>query len=153
MKKNVVYGVFAAVILLMAAACNKNESDPVYSGCCDDVIFVSGSLDTNLVFSNVVTPNGDGYNDILHIIKHPTSKLLFTVFDDDKNILYQDSSYANNFKGYDKNGKLMADGKYIYKVKNQKGEVTAFVCILTQKKSSTELGTCISKNSGDPLIE
>lgn len=98
---------------------------------------VSGLLNTNefLIFPvNILTPNGDGNNDvwvIKDIEKFPDNEL--TIFDRAGRTVYHATNYQNDWMGYI-SGKPLAEGTYYYVIKLKKnsksGIVKGFITIL-----------------------
>ncbi len=98
----------------------------------DSVFIRVIELEYEGTISNVLTPNGDGINDVLYIQNieaFRTSEL--TVFNEYGQLLYQASPYLNNWRGTWNNAPL-PDGVYYYvlrfrdKNKIFKGSVTLF---------------------------
>lgn len=139
--------------LLFLASCGQNDDTNNTANCCDEVIFFSGGIDTNFHYPNVITPNGDSINDNLTIASVPMSNVILTVKDADKNLVFLDSNYQNNFVGKDNAGNTLVDGKYTYKVEHSKGSVTAFVCIITAAINGESHGSCNPISSTDPVLQ
>jgi gliding motility-associated-like protein len=89
------------------------------NGCTDkDSITLTVIVDYNVVVSNLMTPNGDGYNDrwiIQNIENYPNTNV--TVINREGQIVMQNSSYDNNWDGSNKYGKTLPDGTYYYIIK------------------------------------
>jgi gliding motility-associated-like protein len=80
----------------------------------------SDSLSPNLPFEfpNVITPNGDGINDIFEIKNLPenTEVLMLNRWG---NIVFYSTNYQNNWNGKDTSGKELVDGVYTYRFTTQ----------------------------------
>ncbi|HRG39252.1 MAG TPA: gliding motility-associated C-terminal domain-containing protein, partial [Bacteroidia bacterium] len=73
--------------------------------------------DYHVVISNMMTPNGDGYNDtwiIENIENYPNTQV--TILTRQGQEVYTSSSYDNKWDGT-QDGKKLADGTYYYVVK------------------------------------
>ena len=67
------------------------------------------------VLPDIITPNGDGFNDIwaIDLDKYPNSRVL--IFDRWGATVYESDSYNNDWAGvYQKSGERVADGTYFY---------------------------------------
>jgi gliding motility-associated-like protein/uncharacterized repeat protein (TIGR01451 family) len=75
---------------------------------------------SGILIPNVITPNGDGLNDVFEIIgTYQFESVELQVFDRFKNLIYQNSNYNNNWEV----SSSVRDGTYFYVVKlNKKGE-------------------------------
>lgn len=86
------------------------------NGCTDvDSITVTVLVDYNLTISNMMTPNGDGYNDrwiIDNLENYPGTKV--TVVNREGQVVMSSDSYDNNWDGTNKYGKKLPDGTYYY---------------------------------------
>lgn len=79
-------------------------------GCIDSITKTVLIIDDILIFPNVITPNGDGMNDVFEIInsdKYPNA--LLQVFNRWGKLVYENQNYDNKWDG----GNL-ADGTYFY---------------------------------------
>ncbi len=74
---------------------------------------------TDIVIPDVITPNGDGINDLLIIAcieNYPDNEL--TVFSRWGEIVYHAIGYSNNWDGYaEKNKSPLPDGTYVFILK------------------------------------
>lgn len=88
------------------------------NGCSDmDSITVTVIVDYDLTVSNIMTPNGDGYNDhfiIQNLENYPGTKVI--VVNREGQEVFSSDSYDNNWDGTNKYGKKLADGTYYYVV-------------------------------------
>jgi len=79
-------------------------------GCSDTVVKIVQIIDDVLTFPNVITPNGDGYNDFFVITngdKYPNNKLV--VFNRWGKIVFEQTNYDNKW-----DGDSLAEGTYFY---------------------------------------
>lgn len=107
------------------------------NGCTDmDSVTVTVIVDYNLTVSNIMTPNGDGYNDhwvIQNLDNYPGTKVV--VVNREGQEVFSSDAYDNNWDGTGKGGKKLTDGTYYYVVqipgsdKLYKGAIT----ILSEK--------------------
>jgi gliding motility-associated-like protein len=80
-------------------------------------VLITVLRDYNVQISNVVTPNGDGYNDtwyIGNILNYPENEV--TIFNRNGQVLYTKSQYANEWDAT-YNGNKLPDGTYFYVLK------------------------------------
>jgi gliding motility-associated-like protein len=84
----------------------------------------SDSLSPNLPFEfpNVITPNGDGINDIFEIKNLPENTEVF-ILNRWGNVVFSSMNYQNNWDGKDTSGKELVDGVYTYKFKTQDAKI------------------------------
>ncbi|MBL7885009.1 MAG: gliding motility-associated C-terminal domain-containing protein, partial [Bacteroidia bacterium] len=89
------------------------------NGCSDfDSITITVIADFNVTVSNLMTPNGDGYNDrwiIGNLENYPDTEVM--VINREGQVMYQNANYDNNWDGTNKNGKKLSDGTYYYIIK------------------------------------
>jgi gliding motility-associated-like protein len=74
-------------------------------------------IDFNVGISNLMTPNGDGYNDrwiIQNVENYPDTKAV--IVNREGQTVYSSDSYDNNFDGKNQYGKTLPDGTYYYVV-------------------------------------
>jgi len=79
-------------------------------GCVDTIHKEVLIINDLLVFPNVITPNGDGINDVLEIInadKYPNNRLV--VYNRWGKVVFEQTNYQSNWDGRD-----LADGTYHY---------------------------------------
>lgn len=92
-------------------------------GCPDtDTMTITVTEEINLVITNLVTPNGDGFNDtwyIQNIDLFPDNDV--TIFNRNGQVVYKMDSYDNSWGGTF-NGTLVPDGTYYYIVKFESSE-------------------------------
>lgn len=92
---------------------------------CKDTAFVLISVSPNLdliTIPNLMTPNGDGYNDIWNIKNIETyEESEVTIFDAYGQLIYQNSPYLNDWDATNGNGDVIPDGTYFYIVILEEG--------------------------------
>ncbi|PCH98522.1 MAG: hypothetical protein COB85_01395 [Bacteroidetes bacterium] len=103
------------------------------SGCFDtDSITITVDVDYNFVVSNIMTPNGDGYNDLWYIDNiefYPECDV--AIYNRYGNLIYSASPYNNEWDGTH-SGNNLPDGAYYYVLKCPgtsnvfKGAITIF---------------------------
>lgn len=107
---------FLLLLPLIIASCNKNNIPPSFCNCHEPLM--PASLDSFYVdVQTVVTPNGDGFNDILEIQnRFPQNSMDYrlTVYDKDGSKLNNDDHAWDAYQD-EADGKLN-DGPYLYKV-------------------------------------
>ncbi len=86
----------------------------IVSSCCDTVVEVIALniQDCNIKIPNVITPNGDGYNDAFVIIgleNYPNSSV--NIFDRNGKLVYQSLDYKNDWRAEN-----IASGSYFYSI-------------------------------------
>ena len=87
---------------------------------CKDTAFVLITVNPNLeivIIPNLMTPNGDGYNDIWkikNIEAYEESEV--TIFDAYGKVIYQSTPYYNDWNATTSNGDIIPDGTYFYVV-------------------------------------
>lgn len=85
------------------------------NGCSDtDAVLVTFLKDYNVVISNLITANGDGYNDnwnIQNIEYYPQNKV--TIYNRNGMLVYEQEAYNNSWNGTF-NGAQLPDGTYYY---------------------------------------
>jgi gliding motility-associated-like protein len=84
----------------------------------------SDTLSPNLPFEfpNVITPNGDGINDVFEIKNLPENTEVF-ILNRWGNVVFSSTSYQKNWDGKDSSGKELVEGVYTYKFKTQNGKI------------------------------
>ncbi|MFN4910323.1 MAG: gliding motility-associated C-terminal domain-containing protein [Flavobacteriales bacterium] len=80
------------------------------------------SPDVSFEFPNVITPNGDGINDLFEIQKLP-EKTEVIILNRWGNVVFKSDNYQNNWDGKDSSGKELVDGVYTYKFKTQDAKI------------------------------
>lgn len=89
------------------------------NGCMDlDSITITVITDFNLTVSNLMTANGDGYNDkwiVKNIENYPGTEAI--VVNREGQQVFYSSSYDNTWDGLNKNGNPLPDGTYYYFLK------------------------------------
>lgn len=118
------------------------ENDGIYSGyitvngCPSEItetnIEILGLKETTLEdFPNVITPNGDGFNEELILNPFFSSCLPYTltIFNRWGNLVYEQNFSTDPFKGIDLNGNELSDGVYFYKLNFEGVERSGFITI------------------------
>lgn len=110
------------------------------NGCSDmDSITVTVILDFNVLISNLMTPNGDGYNDhwtIKNIENYPDTKVV--VVNREGQEVFSSDSYDGNWDGTNKYGKPLPDGTYYYVLKFAADEDKVFKGAITILRENTK---------------
>jgi gliding motility-associated-like protein len=73
-------------------------------------------------FPNVITPNGDGINDLFEIQDLPANTVVI-IINRWGNVVFLSDNYQNNWDGKDTSGKVLVDGVYTYKFKTKDGRI------------------------------
>jgi gliding motility-associated-like protein len=73
-------------------------------------------------FPNVITPNGDGINDLFEIDNLPENTEVI-ILNRWGNTVFSSTNYQNNWDGKSQNGQELTDGVYTYKFKTQSGQI------------------------------
>lgn len=82
--------------------------------CSFDEIF---KIHVTLSYPNVITPNGDGKNEVF-TVKGLPENTIFSVFDREGRLVYEADNYGNNWQGLDKTGKPLAKDTYWFVLSN-----------------------------------
>lgn len=89
------------------------------NGCIDiDSMTITVLADYNVIISNMMTPNGDGYNDrwiIQNLENYPNTQVV--VVNREGQEVFKSDAYDNNWDGSNKYGKGLPDGTYYYIIK------------------------------------
>jgi gliding motility-associated-like protein len=108
------------------------------NGCSDqDSVTITVIADYNVMISNLMTPNDDGYNDrwvIQNIENYPNTEVI--VVNREGQEVFSSDSYDNNWDGTNKYGKPLPDGTYYYILKfpdNEEKIYKGSITILKQK--------------------
>ncbi len=107
------------------------------NGCTDtDAVVVTFVKDYNVVISNLITANGDGYNDVWNIQNieyYPNNKV--TIYNRNGMVVFSQENYNNSWNGTFNNNQL-PDGTYYYVLKfNDTGDtVKGAVTLISEKK-------------------
>jgi gliding motility-associated-like protein len=74
-------------------------------------------VENGIIIPNVITPNGDGYNDnfVIKGLQPPTS---IKIIDNKGTEVYFSDNYQNDWDGRDNNGKALNEGTYWYIITN-----------------------------------
>lgn len=100
------------------------------------LVAILGSLEsTTQDFPNVITPNGDGINDVLDIDQFFTSCLPYdlVIWNRWGNPVYEQKLGGTPFAGKDKGGTQLAPGVYFYKITYGDQEKTGFITVVYDK--------------------
>lgn len=87
-------------------------------------VFINDIIEfDDLKAGNLVTPNGDGFNDFFEV----PNVFLYTnytlsIYNENGNLLFSSNSYANNWGGTTNNGKALPSGTYYYSFKDANSE-------------------------------
>ena len=83
-----------------------------------------------MVIPDIITPNGDGFNDNFEI-KNLKANVSLLIFNRQGQSVYSNSNYFNNWNGLDNNGKPLNQDNYFYviKVSGEAGEYKGYVFI------------------------
>ncbi len=97
------------------------------------LVAILGSFEsTTEDFPNVITPNGDGINDVLDIDQFFTSCLPYelVIWNRWGNLIYEQKLGGTPFSGKDKSGAEITPGVYFYKIKYGEMEKTGFITVV-----------------------
>jgi gliding motility-associated-like protein len=83
-------------------------------------------------FPNVLTPNGDGLNDVIDLESYfqTCQEFTFYLFNRMGNLVYEQSNGDPVFEGKYQNSDNMMEGVYIYKLVYEKGEKNGFIHLI-----------------------
>ena len=83
-------------------------------------------------FPNVITPNGDGLNDILDLENYfqTCQEFTFYIFDRWGNVLFQQQTNEQPFEGKTLNSDEVMDGVYFYKLEYEKGVKNGYLHVI-----------------------
>lgn len=141
--------VLITAIIFISSACKKPEQ----SLCCILDISVQGTLDSNFMYSNVITPNADGDNDYLFLEMHGSGTFEVHIYDDSDNLLFADLDYSNQFNGITNNGLTIADGIYrvVCTMPNSTAEFSLLI-IRNKVSSMSCVSDCQPYDPGDYML-
>jgi|GEM_PF-1437624 len=73
------------------------------------------------VLNNILTPNGDGINDVLFVdsIESYLSPIELTVYNRWGDLIYSSSNYKNDWNGVDSSGNALESGTYYFALRNK----------------------------------
>lgn len=107
------------------------------NGCTDtDAVVVTFAKDYNVVISNLITANGDGFNDVWNVQNiefYPENKV--SIYNRNGMLVYDMESYNNSWMGTFNNEQL-PDGTYYYVLEfTDTGDtIKGAVTIISEKK-------------------
>jgi len=110
-------GIFSATV---SGPCGLGSDQIVVLPCANE-----DPVDSNIVeftFPNVITPNGDGIND-LYEIQNLTENTEVIILNRWGNVVFSSANYQNNWDGIDISGKDLVDGVYTYKFTTETGTI------------------------------
>lgn len=89
----------------------------VSDGTCSDTLVMSVQVVGELIVPNVITPNGDGKNELFVItgLKENTSLSIRNRWG---NVVYESDNYDNSWDGKDMQGNTLTPGTYFYSLEN-----------------------------------
>ncbi|MEO5641734.1 MAG: gliding motility-associated C-terminal domain-containing protein [Bacteroidia bacterium] len=108
-----------------------------FNGCTDtDAVKVTFNKDFNVIISNIITLNGDGYNDVWNIQNiefYPENKV--SVYNRNGMLVFEQEAYNNSWNGTF-NDVQLPDGTYYYVLQFTEGgeSVKGAVTIISEKK-------------------
>jgi gliding motility-associated-like protein len=108
-----------------------------FNGCTDtDAVAITVVKDYNVIISNIITLNGDGYNDVWNIQNieyYPENKV--SVYNRNGMLVFEQEGYNNSWNGTFNNLQL-PDGTYYYVLQFTDGgeNVKGAVTIISEKK-------------------
>ena len=86
------------------------------NGCVDvDTMTITVNMDYNVIVSNLMTPNDDGFNDrwvVQNIENYPDTKVI--IVNREGQEVFSSDAYDNNWDGTSKTGGRLPDGTYYY---------------------------------------
>lgn len=97
------------------------------------LVSILGSYEsTTGEFPNVITPNGDGANDVLNMDQffNPCLPYTLQIWNRWGNIVYEQEFAGVPFEGKDKGGNVLTDGVYFYRLKFGDTEKTGYITIV-----------------------
>jgi gliding motility-associated-like protein len=107
------------------------------NGCANsDTVLITVSDDFLLIPYNIVTPDGNGKNDVWvvqNIESYPNNTV--TILDEWGVVVFEQTSYDNTWNGINKQGNILPDGTYYYIVtlKDANKIYKGFVTLLRNK--------------------
>ena len=105
-------------------------------GCTDsDTVSIFVKPDYKFTVNNILTPNGDGFNDVWlieNIMNYPNNEVI--IFNRNGQVVFQANDYKNDWEGTF-NGSPLSDGTYYYVVKFTDSEIIlkGSITVLTGK--------------------
>jgi gliding motility-associated-like protein len=107
------------------------------NGCTNtDTVIVNVDDNFLVIPYNIITPNGNGKNDVWYvknIESYPQNKVV--IMDEWGLVIYEKNGYANEWDGKNKKGEILPDGTYYYVLtfENDKKVYKGFIALLRNK--------------------
>lgn len=124
-----------SVIVYDSGTYTVTGTDP--SGCTGNASINISKINKNSITieSNILTPNGDGYNENLIINNlQPNSNCSVDIFNMWNDKVYSSNSYNNDWNCQNANGKVLPDGAYYYIIRYNDQELKGTINILTKNQ-------------------
>lgn len=80
--------------------------------CSEGKLFITDELYEDLIFTNIITPNGDGVNDVLQFLDEDLQESSLKIFNQYGNVIMETENYKNDWSPVD-----LPDGQYYYILK------------------------------------
>jgi len=137
-------------LILSLLACRKEHVKNDICDCADSQSTVIIGSDT-LIIPNLITPNGDGYNDmwrIINIDKFPDCKVKVTRPGLFGGTVFESTGYTQMWDGSNKK-----EGKYKYEITINGQTYKGFVCIYRGRTLNNYncINACVKIDAGDPI--
>lgn len=163
--------VISTVIFIISACANDDDrnNQDVFSGCCSQEAVFGSNVDNlnqsqgEIVVYNVITPNGDGINDLFVIENIELySNHTVTIYNSSDNVIFESNNYGtpSNFfpsiQGSGENGPNgIPDGTYKYKIVVENEQTflkSGTFCLFTDSMQPRSFIGCTSVSTFDPII-
>ena len=89
---------------------------------CDNDDNNDNAVEFDFSFPNVITANGDGFNDLFEIENLPENTEVI-ILNRWGNVVFSSSNYQNNWDGKDISGRDLLEGVYTYKYTTETGTI------------------------------